>query len=145
MELNERIAYLKGLLEGLGITSETKEGKVIEAIVDILDDMALSISDMEDGLDLIAEQVDAIDDDVEDLVETVYGDEDEDDEDDFDEELYEVTCPKCGDEICVTEAMLDEGEIDCPGCGETLEFDFSGAIDDCECGCGCHDHEHDVE
>lgn len=140
MELNEKIAYLKGLMEGLGVTAETKEGKVIEAIVDILDDIALSISDMEDGLDMIAEQVEAIDEDVEDLVDAVYDDDDEDD-DEFEGELYEVTCPKCGDVICVDEDMLDEGEIDCPGCGETLEFDFSGAID--ECGCCGHDHAHD--
>lgn len=139
MELTEKVAYLKGLVEGLGFTSDTKEGKVIGAIVDILDDMALSISDMEDGMDLIADQIEGIDEDLEELMEDVYQDDDEDDDEyfddeDFDGELYEVTCPKCGDVICVDEDMLDEGEMNCPGCGETLEFDFSGALDECDCG-----------
>ena len=32
MELNERAAYLKGLMEGLEISEETKEGKVLKAM-----------------------------------------------------------------------------------------------------------------
>lgn len=136
MDLTEKVAYLKGLIEGLGLTADTKEGKVIGAIVDILDDMALSISDLEDGVELISEQVEGIDEDLEELIEDIYDDDDDDDydDDDFEGELYEVTCPNCGDVICVDEDMLDEGEIDCPGCGETLEFDFGGALDECDCG-----------
>ena len=48
-----------------------------------------------------------------------------------------MECPKCGDIICLDEDMLDEGEIDCPNCGEKLEFDFEDS-----CDCGCH---HDGE
>ena len=29
MTINEKSAYIKGLIEGLGLTNETKEGKVI--------------------------------------------------------------------------------------------------------------------
>lgn len=133
MEITEKVAYLKGLIDGLGIDDSTKEGKVIRAIVDVLDDVALSVSDLEDSVDLIGEQMDQLDEDIEEL----YGDyfDDEDDED-FDGELYEVTCPSCGEIICVDEDMLDEGEIDCPGCGEPLEFDMDGEITG-ECDCGC--------
>ena len=138
MELTEKVAYLKGLIEGLGIDDTTKEGKVFVAMLDILDDMALSLSDVEDGMDLITYQIELIDEDPEDLMEAVYEDDDDDDDDDFDGELYEVTCPQCGDTVCVDEDMLDEGEISCPGCGEALEFDLDGALDDCDCGCGHH-------
>ena len=48
--------------------------------------------------------------------------EDEDEDDDGD--LYEVTCPSCGEVFDVDEFMLDEGEINCPNCGERLEFDL---------------------
>lgn len=141
MELTEKVAYLKGLVEGLGIGDDTKEGKAIKAIVDILDDMALSISDVEDGIEMLSEQVEGIDEDLEELIDDIYEEDDEDEDfDEFDGELYEVTCPRCGDTICVNEDMLDEGEIDCPGCGETLEFDFSGTLEDCGCGC---DHNHE--
>ena len=59
------------------------------------------------------------------------------------EKIYiTVTCPSCGDTICVTEDMLDEGSVNCPNCGELLEFDFD---DECDCGdCGC-DCEHEEE
>lgn len=139
MEITEKVAYLKGLVDGLGIDDSTKEGKVIRAIVDLLDDIALSVSDLEDSVDLMGEQLDLLDEDVGELYEDSFGDEDDDcDEDDFEGELYEVTCPSCQETLCLDEDMLDEGEIDCPNCGEPLEFDLNGVLDDCDCG---HDHD----
>lgn len=43
--------------------------------------------------------------------------------------MYDVTCPVCGTEITLDEEMLAEGSIDCPGCGETLEFDLQDEED----------------
>jgi len=144
MEITEKVAYLKGLMEGLAIDNTTKEGKVFSSIVDILGDIATEISDLEAGVSVVAQQVDMLDEDLAELQEDVY-DEDEDDcccghhhhdDDDeiFDGELYEVTCPTCGDTVCIDEDMLDEGEIDCPGCGETLEFDLDGVLDGLDVG-----------
>ena len=153
MTISEKVAYLKGLAEGLGIDENEKNGKVIKAIIDVLDDLAFTVADLEDGFDELIEQVDAIDEDLGSLEDDFYEDEDEDDydyEDDDeeldDEELYEVNCPSCGDTICVTEDMLDEGSVNCPNCGELLEFDFDDECDcgDDDCGCGCgHDHDHE--
>ncbi|MBS4785338.1 MAG: hypothetical protein KH009_04415 [Clostridiales bacterium] len=158
MTVTEKVSYLKGLAEGLGIDETQKEGKIIKAIIDVLDDVAFTVADLEDGFDELVDQVDMIDEDLDSLVEDLYDEDEEEDEDwddededfDFDDEdgeLYEVTCPSCGDTICITEAMLDEGSINCPGCGELLEFDFDDCgCDDEECGCGCgHDHEHSHE
>ena len=107
------------------------------------------------GVELPFDILDEIDEDDYDEDDEDYDDEDED-EDDYDyedddeelddEELYEVTCPSCGDTICVTEDMLDEGSVNCPNCGELLEFDFDDECDcgDDDCGCGCgHDHDHE--
>ena len=44
--------------------------------------------------------------------------------------MYDVTCPVCGTEITLDEEMLAEGSIDCPGCGETLEFDLQDEEDE---------------
>lgn len=142
MELLEKVAYLKGLAEGLGIDDSNKEGKVIKLIIDILDDVVLSLADAGEGFLLLGEQLESMDEDLEEIMEDLYGD-GEDDEDDYDygcgchhhgheifeEELYEVTCPSCEDVICVDESMLDEGEINCPACGELLEFDLDGELD----------------
>lgn len=142
MDITEKVAYLKGLVDGLGVDDSTKEGKVIRVIVDLLDDIALAVSDLEDSADLMGEQLDLLDEDVGELYEDYFGDDDDDDDDDedFDGELYEITCPSCGDTMCIDEDILDEGEIDCPNCGEPLEFDLDGVIDECDCGC---DHGHD--
>ena len=44
--------------------------------------------------------------------------------------------------ICLSEDILLKGEMDCPNCGENLEFDFDGLCDDDDgCDCGCHDKD----
>ena len=133
MTLSERTAYLKGLMEGMKIDTETNEGKLFKAIVDTLDDMALTVSDMEDVVDAVCDELDSIEEDLDTIEEYLLDDEDddedyeeddEDDEFDFgDETIYEVKCPSCGSVINLDEEMLEAGAIDCPDCGEELEFD----------------------
>lgn len=145
MNLSERIAYIRGLAEGLGLDTDKDEVKVINAIIDLLEDMAYDVQDMEDIVDDVCNQVDEIDEDLGELEEEVYGEcECCDDDEDFDDDdvYYEVTCGKCGETITVDEDVLLEGEIECPKCGELLEFDFSELEDDeCDCGC-CHHDDH---
>lgn len=146
MTVTEKVAYLKGLAEGLGIDESNKEGKVLKAVIDALEDVAFSLSDLEDGVAELCEQVDMIDEDLDNLEQDFYDDEDDydyedecgcghhhhhhhDDEED-DDVLYEVECPTCGDTICVNEEMLDEGHINCPNCDELLEFTFDDVDED---------------
>ena len=136
MTITEKVAYLRGLAEGTKLDSSTNEGKLTLAIIDTLDDIALTVSDLEDTVAELSAQVDEIDDDLGELEDEVYSDGCDDEDEDFDDTLYEVECPSCGDIICLDEEMLDEGEIDCPNCGEKLEFDFEDG--DCDCG---HHHE----
>ncbi len=143
MTIVEKAAYLKGLTEGLGMTPETKEGKLWAALQDLLSDMAHEIEDMQaahldmaDALDELTDEVTLLQDYCGDLDESPADDEDEeddeedaeeDDEDDdpYDGILYDVTCPVCGEEITLDEDMLAQGSIDCPHCGEALEFETS--------------------
>lgn len=147
MTNTEKVAYIRGLAEGLELDADKKEVKVLNAIIDLLDDLALSVSDMEDNMNDIADQVDAVDEDLGSLEEDFYGDDEEDEEDEEDDEdedgecYYEVTCPNCHETICLSEEIIEDGEMDCPNCGEKLEFE----LDEDECGCGCEDcgHDHD--
>ena len=141
MTITEKVAYLKGLAEGLAIDESKPEAKLIAAMIDVLDDMALTISDLEDGLDLFSEQLDAVDEDLDELEGFVYEELDDDCDcccddccDDDEEEYYDVECPSCGEVICVDGDILDEGSINCPNCNELLEFeiDFDCDCDDCE-------------
>ena len=136
MTLSEKSAYLKGLMEGMQLSTETNEGKMIAALVDTIGQIASSISDLEenaiavsDELDEIEETLDAMEDfllDEEFDEDDDEGDDDEDDDYDFDEDevIYEVECPACGEIINIDEDMLEAGSIACPNCGEELEFDL---------------------
>ena len=149
MTLNEKVAYIKGLMEGMKLDKENDTVKVLNAVVDVLDDLALSQTNLEDLYDELSWKVDEIDEDLGEAEEFIYGDDDfcccDDDDDcceDEDIPFYEVTCGNCGKTICVSEDVLLEGEIECPNCGEILEFDFSDLFDDDEdgeCSCGCCD------
>ena len=132
MGITEKVAYLKGLAEGLGLDKDSKEGKLFAAIIDVLDDMALEIEDMQELQMELSEGLDAVSDDLEDIEDIVYEewDEDEDEEDEEEEEedsedCYATTCPTCEEEIFFDESILEEGEVVCPNCGERLEFDLT--------------------
>ncbi len=138
MTLTEKVAYLKGLAAGLDLDKDAKETKLFEAMFDILEDMALTVSDIDEDLSACEDLVDAIDEDLDELEEYIFCDEDDDDFCcccDDEDDLYEVECPSCGEEIFLDDEMLDEAFIECPACGEKLELDID--FDECDCGCGC--------
>lgn len=144
MTNTEKVAYIRGLTEGLELDTDKKEVKVLNAIIDLLDDIALTLADIEADHEELADQLDAVDEDLGTLEEEFYGDEDEDEEYDADDDdcYYEVTCPACNETLCLTEDIINEGHIDCPSCGENLEFDLEGLVEEDGCGCGCEHHHH---
>ena len=138
MTLSEKSAYLKGLMDGLNLSKETPEGKMISGIVDLLQDMTSSISDLEENAIAVSDELDEIEEDLDAIEEFLMDDDDEDEDDDVvdfsddngddfnyeEDTVYEVTCPKCGEVIEVDEETLLNESIDCPKCGEPLEFEF---------------------
>lgn len=138
MEITEKVAYLKGLAEGMELDTEKKEGKLLAAIIDVLDDMALEIEDLKDAQEELGDGLDAVSDDLEDVEDVVFGeDEDDEDEDEYeydepdeDEDCYATTCPTCEETIYFDESVLEDGQVICPNCGEKLEFDLTGMEDD---------------
>ena len=135
MTLNQRIAYIKGFADGLKLDKDKDEVKVIDEILNLLEDLTVSVTSIENRYDELEEEV-AL------LQEVCYDDCDDccDCEEccDYDNEenpLYQVVCPECEEEIIVDEDKLLEGEISCPKCDNTLEFDFSDLFGDEECSC----------
>ena len=134
MTVTEKVAYLKGLAEGLALDENKPETKIMNAMIGVLDELALSVSDLEDGLDLVSEQLDAVDEDLDELEGFVYEDLDDcccDDCCDDEEEYYDVECPSCGEVICVDRDILEDGSINCPKCNVLLEFEVDCDCDDC--------------
>ena len=152
MTISEKSAYLKGLMDGLKLNTESDEGRMIAAIVDLLGDLTRKVTDIEettiaisDELDEIEEDLDAIEDyilDEEDDDDFDFEDEDDydfDDEEEFEDEgfdfgdddsiIYEVKCA-CGNVINFDEETLEKGSIICPDCGEVLEFSLDDEEED---------------
>ena len=138
MTLNEKAAYIKGLAEGLEIDNGSKEGKVIAALLDLVSDMAITISDMEEDIEYLNDYIEEIDEDLGEAEECLldcgcYDDEDECDGDcdccdldcdceyeDEDEEFFEIDCPSCGETVCFDDS-IDPEDLICPACGEKFE------------------------
>jgi len=133
MGISEKIAYLKGLMEGMNVDTESNEGKLFAAVVDVLDEIALEVEDLTDEVMELGDGLDVISDDLSDVEDIVYDEwddddddeDDEEDEEDEEEECYATTCPECEEEIFFDDTMLEDGEIICPNCGAKLEFDLS--------------------
>ncbi len=82
MKLTEKIAYMKGLLEGMGLTQDTKESKAILQMAEVMEEMALYIDDLQSQVDELTELCDIIDQDLGDVEYDLYCDDDDDDDDD---------------------------------------------------------------
>ena len=127
MTVTEKSAYLRGLFEGLDLDDDKDTTKIIKAMLDVIDDLSLTVSDLEDEVAMLTEQVDAVDDDC-------CCD---------DEDVYEVDCPACGETVFFDGEDIDAGFAACPACGEKLEFELEDC--DCDCGCDCDCDEGDAE
>ena len=143
MTLSEKASYIKGLCDGMELDTTTKEGKLLAALIDLVDDMAKTVEDHEEAIDEIdgaidelIEYAEELDDDLA-AVEEFLDDECECDGDcencdacddcdmdcdcdegfDEDEEYYEVVCPSCGETVCF-DTSIDTENLVCPACRE---------------------------
>ena len=125
MTISEKVAYLKGLAEGLNLdTEKSKEGKLISVMIGILEEIGLSIEDLEDTVDALGEEIDAVSEDLEEVEDVVF-DEDEEDYEEFDDDWFETECPNCEEPIIIDEQALAEGCIQCPNCKTKFSVDVS--------------------
>lgn len=134
MNLTEKAAYIKGLADGLDYNKETAEGKLIAALIDMVDEMANELAVLDETVNELNDYIEEIDEDLGEVEEYLYDDEDEYDCDcdcddcdcdcddcdcdcDCDEDYFEVECPACGRTICFDES-IDPEELICPACNE---------------------------
>lgn len=137
MTVIEKVAYLKGLCDGLDLDQNTAEGKVLVKIVDILEDMANDLEDVACQVEDTYEYCEELDEDLG-LVEADLYEDDDCDCCDCDDEGFEVECPACGEYVYIDPDM-DPSEIECPECGEIFDCTCDCCdADDCDC-CDCED------
>lgn len=127
MTNSERAAYIRGLMEGLQLDADAKETKVFNAMVELLDDLCVSVEELEEGYDMMSEELEELGEDLSEVEDMVFGD-------DCDcgcgmhhgneDVSFEVNCPNCKEVIEVDDEMLSHDTMTCPKCGEILEFAF---------------------
>ncbi len=158
MTVSEKAAYIKGLMEGMSIDTDKGEGKIIAAMADLLEDLSLSVMDLEDENATLREYIEEIDEDLGAVEEDFYCLDDECDWDDDCDcdcccddddcdccdddcdccECLELECPVCGKPVYIDEDDVDEiDELECPSCGQVLTLTEIEEDDDCDCGCDC--------
>lgn len=126
--LLERVAYLKGLADGLGINDSTNEGKILINIIDILDEIVDEIAELNTSKDELDEYVQTIDEDLANVEGELYGNDDNDDYSD-ESQYIEVECPHCHETVYFADDLFDsEDELLCPNCNETI-YDEEGNLD----------------
>lgn len=147
--LIEKVAYLRGLAEGMKVDEKTNEGKMITKILDVLEELSSNFEDLSDEVLEGEARIDELEECFDDLCEELDGEcgcgcEHEDDDDFFDElddedledlDFYEIVCPHCKEKVYFDEDMIENDNLVCPNCKEEIEIEICG--DGCECGCDC--------
>lgn len=130
--VQEKIAYLRGLITGADFFGRDETAKTVwTQLLEIVEDLANEIADLQAFQEEMEEYVDAIDVDLAELQEDVYGEDLGLDDDGW----VEVVCPHCGDDVAFHEDALydDDSEVTCPHCGEVV-YTGDSIVDEDESG-----------
>ena len=100
-------------MEGMNLNADSNEGKLFLAIADVLDEIALEVEDLTDEVMELGDGLDVISDDLSDVEDVVFDEDDyeeldDEDEDDEEEECYATTCPECEEEIFFDDSVLED-------------------------------------
>jgi len=141
--LTDRASFLKGLAQGMQLNKETNEGKLLSEIIDVLGEMAKEMETLQETYDELNEYVESIDDDLADMEEVIFGDEDEDGEDgcgegcechddeDGEGETISYACPHCGHEMEFNAGDVDfDEDVLCPACKKPVFPEYEPGDDD---------------
>ena len=137
-KLTDRISYLKGMAAGMKLNMDKDANKLLLEMLAAMGEMAEEMETMTEAHNDLNEYVESIDDDLADLEETLFGEDeehdpdcdceecmadedDEADEDELDDDLILYACPHCGNEIefSASDVDFDEDYL-CPECNKPI-------------------------
>ncbi|HCS75542.1 MAG TPA: hypothetical protein DIW17_16915, partial [Clostridiales bacterium] len=95
LDLSEKVSYLRGLAEGMKIEEDSNEGKLFHQIIDVLDDMAQAIAELETAQAETEEYLETLDEDLADVEYAVFNEEDDYQYNDAHTHYIELECPHC--------------------------------------------------
>jgi DNA-directed RNA polymerase subunit delta len=125
-QITDRTSYLRGLAEGLNIDKEKAENKLMLEMLNVMDEMAQKIQELDGDVDELDEYVASMESDLSDVEEMLFSDGDgeepgEDYDDYTEDEDIDVNCPHCGKEFTIKAGDVDfDEDVLCPACGKTI-------------------------
>ena len=137
MKLTEKIAYMKGLIDGMELDRSSKESKAILQMAEVMEEMAVYIDDLQSQVDELTELCDLLDHDLGEVESDLYCDDDDDEDDDDDDAEYwpdgdedddyhlgEVLPADYDDFSFDDDDDFDEVQyvVKCPSCDETVNL-----------------------
>ncbi|NLA05834.1 MAG: AraC family transcriptional regulator [Firmicutes bacterium] len=132
-DLVARVSYIKGLAEGLALDGESKEGKLLLRMIDLLGDFAVEVEQLKDDYEELFEYAGALDEDLAELEDDFYADHDLPAGESLYEESFTVECPNCRELVEISDDLLHGEEpikVSCPRCGEIIMIDDEDWDDD---------------
>ena len=125
MTISEKVAYIQGLYDGLGLDGgKSGEARILSEMLDVLKQAGLQLDGMDASTNRLYDELDDLRDSVADLENAVF-----DEEDDGDEDFFEIPCPTCGEDLTVDDEALAAGVVDCPACGGKFALSFEDEDD----------------
>ena len=129
-KLTDRISFLKGMAAGMKLNMDKDANKLMLEMLTVMGEMAEEMAAMTEAHNDLNEYVESIDDDLAELEESLFGEENmdgedidgEDDEDeDGEDDLIVYACPHCGTEIefQANDVDFDEDYL-CPECHKPI-------------------------
>lgn len=146
--IREKVSFIEGLVEGLELDLTTKEGKVLDRIIEVLGDMTDALEGLADAQEELEDYAEMIDDDLTELEEFILDEEEDwfdDDESDWDDDesddFYEVVCPGCGRVYLAEFEDFDNDSVACPACGAEFHLEEE-VVNELTHGEGCQCGQH---
>ncbi|KUG05028.1 hypothetical protein ASZ90_017517 [hydrocarbon metagenome] len=130
--ITEKVSYLQGLCEGLNVSDSGPNGKIIYGMLQAMEEMADMLEAMQQEINSLQEYVEDMDDEILELEEKIWGTESND------QDVVEVRCLQCGEQLYFETSILDDDdvlEITCPNCNTVVyvndgSFDFETYSED---------------
>lgn len=119
-EVSKKVAFLKGMAEGMGLEKEEDaKSKLIARMLEAMEEMADAMDAMEARQDEAEQYIDELDSDLGDVEEVLFAD--EEDDEDAGVDFIEYECPHCHTSVYYDQEAFDlEEEHLCPECGREL-------------------------
>ena len=89
MKTSEKVAFIKGLMEGLALDATKPETKVLTLMAEVLEELAASNNALIEENIKLKEYVEELDEDLGTLEEIVYSEDDDDDYYDYEDEDWD--------------------------------------------------------